>query len=142
MALFPSYRSPSDKAPPWRLALLVLCNTVLLFGVYAYFVMVRGMNFLFWVYFGVLIAAALGYVLYNRAFADASCTYDTLPHDWSHEKKTEFLGARDGRKKRSRWLLTIIFPLSLSLMFDVIFLFFGDALRSLLEAIGKGLGIW
>ena len=140
MARFPAPKSP--RPVPWRLVLLVLCNTVLLFGIYAYFVMARGVNWLFWVYFGVLLAAALGYVLYNRAFADAACTYASLPLDWSHEKKTEFLAARDERKRKSKWLLVIIFPLSLSLMFDIIFLFFGDALRSLFESVGKGLGIW
>ena len=138
MAHYPSERRPL----PWRLVLLVLCNTLLFFGIYAYFVMARGVNFLFWVYFGVLLAAALGYVLYNRAFSDASCTYASLPLDWSHEKKTEFLAARDERKKKSKWLLVFIFPLSLTLMFDVIFLFFGDSLISLAESVGRGLGIW
>ncbi|MBE6655918.1 MAG: hypothetical protein E7609_03475 [Ruminococcaceae bacterium] len=142
MARFPSNEGTPSRPIPWRLVLIVLCNTVLFFGIYAYFVMARGVNFLFWVYLGILLAAALGYVLYNRAFSDASCTYETLPYDWSHEKKTEFLLARDTRKQKSRWLLVFIFPLSLTLMFDVIFLFFGDALNALFTSIGKGLGIW
>ncbi len=142
MARFPQNDGTSSRPIPWRLVLLVLCSTVLLFGIYAYFVMARGVNWLFWVYFGVLLAAALGYVLYNRAFSDASCTYDTLPYDWSHEKKTKFLQARDTRRKKSKWLLVFIFPLSLTLMFDVIFLFFGDTLISLAESVGMGLGIW
>ena len=142
MARFPQNQGSQSPAVPWRLVLLVLCNTVLFFGLYAYFVMARGVNWLFWVYFGILLTAALGYVLYNRAFSDASCTYATLPHDWSHEKRVEFLAARDERKKRSKWLLTLIFPLSLTLMFDIIFLFFGDSLISLAQSVGKGLGIW
>lgn len=131
----------SSRPTPWRLILLVLCNTVLLFGIYAYFVMTRGVNWLFWVYFGVLLAAAIGYVLYNRAFSDASATYATLPYDWSHEKKTDFLSARDERKRKSKWLLIVIFPLALTLMFDVIFLFFGDMLVSLAKAVGKVIGV-
>lgn len=132
----------SSRPTPWRLILLVLCNTVLFFGIYAYFVMARGKVWLFWVYFGVLLAAAVGYVLYNRAFSDASCTYETLPASWSHEEKTDFLSARDERKRKSKWLLIVIFPLALTLMFDVIYLFFGDMLVSLTEGVGKGLGIW
>ena len=133
---------PTDRPLPWRLVILVLCNTVLLFGIYAYFVMARGVNALFWVYLGVLLAAALGYVFYNRAFADASATYYSLPTDWSHERKTAFLRARDERKRRSRWLLVFIFPLSLTMMFDIIYLFFGDTLLALANSVGKGLGIW
>ena len=137
------YPAPQGTRPiPWRLVLLVLCNTVLFFGIYAYFVMARGVNWLFWVYLGALLASALGYVLYNRAFSDASCTYETLPADWSHEKRTDFLAKRDARKARSKWLLVFIFPLSLTLMFDVIYLFFGDMLVSLARSVGKGLGIW
>ncbi len=132
----------SDLATPWRLVLVVLCNTVLLFGLYAFFVMRRGVNWLFWVYLCVLLTAALGYVLYNRAFSDASCTYFSLPSDWSDEKKKAFLFARDERKRRSKWLLTVIFPLCLTLMFDVIYLFFGDTLVHLFDSLGKGLGLW
>ena len=142
MARFPSDRGTNLRPVPWRLVLLVLLNTLLFFGIYAYFVMARGFNFLFWVYFGVLIASALGYFLYNRGFSDATCTYESLPYAWSHEKKTEFLAARDERKHKSKWLLTIIFPLSLTIMFDIIFLFFGDTLNTLFDSVGQGLGIW
>ena len=132
----------SPRPVPWRLFFTILGTTVLFFGCYAYFVMARGVNWLFWVYLGALLAAALGYVLYNRAFSDADCTYYSLPADWSHEKKTDFLEARDTRRKKSKWLLIFIFPLSITLMFDVIYLFFGDALLSFFNSVGKGLGIW
>ena len=134
-------QAPS-RPVPWRLVISVLCTTVLLFGLYAYFVMARGVNFLFWVYLGALLASALGYILYNRAFSDADCTFYSLPADWSPEKKTAFLAARDERKRKSKWLLVLIFPLSITLMFDIIYLFFGDTLVSLATAVGKGLGIW
>ena len=91
--------NPSPRPVPWRLVFTVLCNTVLFFGVYAYFVMARGVNWLFWVYVGALLAAALGYILYNRAFSDADCTFYSLPADWSDEKKNAFLAAR-ARKSR------------------------------------------
>lgn len=132
----------SPRPVPWRLFFTVLGATVLFFGCYAYFVMARGVNWLFWVYLGALLAAALGYILYNRAFSDADFTYYSLPADWSDEKKNAFLAARDTRRKKSKWLLIFIFPLSITLMFDVIYLFFGDALLSFFNSVGKGLGIW
>ena len=70
-----SYEKGEKRPTPWRLVILTLLATVLLFGLYAYFVMREGNNWLFWVYVGALLAAALGYILYNRAFADASATY-------------------------------------------------------------------
>ena len=127
---------------PWRLVLLVLLNTVVFFGIYAYFVMRRNVNWLFWVYFGLLLVTGVAYVLYNRAFADASATMFNLPADWSEERKRAFLDARDTRKRKSKWLLLFIFPLAISLMFDIVYLFFGDSLVSLFTSVGKGLGLW
>lgn len=132
----------NGRPTPWRLTLTVLLSTVLSFGIYAYFVMRQGVNWLFWVYLSALVASALGYILYNRAFADAGATMDNLPPTMSHEEKTAFLAARDERKRRSRWLLAVIFPLSITLMFDVIYLFFGDALVSLFDSLGRVIGIW
>ena len=130
------------KPTPWRLVLLVLLSTVILFGFYAYFVMRRNINWIFWVYLAALLASALGYILYNRAFADASATIYNLPADWSDKQKADFLAARDERKRKSKWLLILIFPLSITLMFDIIYLFFGDTLVSIFDSVGKGLGMW
>ena len=127
---------------PWRIALLVLLNTVVFFGIYAYFVMRQGVNWLFWVYFGLLLVFGVGYVLYNRAFADASASMFNLPADWSEERKRAFLDARDTRKRKSKWMLVFLFPLAITLMFDIIYLFFGDTLIHLFDSVGKGLGIW
>lgn len=137
---------PNQQKPlrelPWRLVLLVLLNTVVFFGIYAYFVMRRNVNWLFWVYFGLFLALGVAYVLYNRAFADASANMFNLPAEWSEERKRAFLDARDTRKRKSKWMLLFIFPLALSLMFDIIYLFFGDTLSSLFDSVGKGLGLW
>ena len=137
---FPVSHDP--RPVPWRLVILVFVNTVALFGLYAFFVMRYNVNWLFWVYFGALVALALAYVLYNHAFADAACTYESLPSDWSHDKKHAFLMEIDARKKKSKWLLSLIFPLCLTLMFDIIYLFFGEMIVSLFDSLGKVFGIW
>ena len=141
---YPRYsRGEKEKRPtPWRLTLLILLATVLLFGLYAYFVMRKGVNWLFWVYLSVLLVSAVAYILYNRAFADASAIYENLPYAWSDKEKRDFLAARDERKQRSKWLLVLIFPLSITLMFDVIYLCFGDTLLNVVDAVGRGLGMW
>ena len=137
-----SHRQNNGRPTPWGLVLAVLASTVILFGLYAYFVMRCGYNWLFWVYLGLLLASALGYFIYNRAFSDAHVTYFMLPADWSEEQKNDFLAARDARKRNSKWLLILIFPLSITLMFDVIYLFFGDMLYSLFDSLGRGVGAW
>ena len=137
--LDPHRRQKEGRPIPWGLFAAVLGNTVFFFGIYAYLVMKRGINWIFWLYLGLFLASALGYFIYNRAFAYANLTYDTLPIDWSGEKKIAFLAARDERKRKSKWLLVIIFPLALSLMFDVIYIYFGDMIYSLLNSLKQGM---
>jgi hypothetical protein len=133
--------SSQGKRPPYGLMLLILFNTVLLFGIYCFFVMRSGVGWLFWVYFAVLLGMGMTYVLYNYAFSREKATFETLPHEWSAEKKTRYLADRDEHKRKSRWMLTVIFPLCLTFFFDMIYLYFGDllyaAISAVLEVFGK-----
>lgn len=130
-----------DTKPfPLGLALLLCVNTVLFFGVYCFFVMRLNINWLFWVYYGLLAAASLAYVIVNRGFAEDKLTYASLPAEWTDEKKRAFLSARDERKKRSKWLLTIIFPLCITVFFDIIYLFFGESIANALSTVTEFLG--
>lgn len=141
MSRFSKNNGDRARKVPLKLVLILLLNTLVLFGTYAYFVMRRNINWLFWVYFGALLVSALAYILYNRAFSDADCTFYSLPNDWSDQKKNDFLFARDERKRKSKWLLTIVFPLCICLLFDTVNLFFGDWLSKAANAILKGLGL-
>ncbi len=138
------YFAPPEgpKKPfPLKLFLVLFANTVILFGIYCYFVMRLGINWIFWIYYGLLAASGLAYVLYNRGFAYDKLTEANLPADWSGAKKGEFLAARDKRKKDSKWLLTLIIPLCLTIFFDIIYLFWGDFFTSLFGPILKALGL-
>ena len=129
-----SYFSPDnrEKKPfPLGLVLALVINTAVLFGIYCYFVMRENVNWLFWVYYGLLAASACFYVFYNRGFSREKYTMDTLPPDWTYERKKEFLDSRDRRKKQSKWLLTVIFPLCITVLFDMIGLYFGPQLAKL-----------
>ena len=129
-----------NKPFPWRLAVLLALNTLLLFGIYCFFVMRLDINWIFWVYYGLLAASALAYVIINRGFALDSLTHASLSPEWSEEKKAAFLSARDERKRKSKWLLTIIFPLCLTVLFDIIYLFFGESIAKALSSVAKILG--
>ena len=129
-----------SKPFPWHLAVLLLFNTLFLFGFYCYLVMKLDVNWIFWVYYGLLAASGLAYVIINRGFALDSLTHASLSSEWSEEKKTAFLSARDERKRKSRWLLTIIFPLCLTVLFDILYLFFGEHIAKTLYSVMKLLG--
>ena len=131
MSFLPKY-DKSGRPLPWKWAILLLVNTVCLFGFYCYFVMARNINWIFWLYYGALAAVALGYILYNRGFSRRGLTLSDLPSDWPHEKKESFLRDRDERLARSKWMLTLLVPLCITVMFDVIYLFYGEMIERVL----------
>lgn len=132
------FSSPPEepKRPfPLKLFLLLFINTVLFFGVYCFFVMKWNINWIFWLYYGLLFGFGVAYVLYNRGFAYDKMTESTLPVEWSTEKKQAFLAKRSERKTKSNWMLTIIIPLCLTIFFDIVYLFWGDYVTRLFEPI-------
>jgi hypothetical protein len=129
-----SYFAPDDrpKKPfPLRLMLLLLFNTVLIFGLYCYLVMRQNINWIFWIYYGATAAVALAYLIYNRGLSRDKITPAELPRDWSENKKEAFFRERDERKQKSKWLLTLLFPLCLTILFDMIYLFFGERITEI-----------
>ena len=52
--------------------------------------------------------------------------WDMLPEEWSEEQKLAYISDGERRLKKSKWMLTIIFPLVLTFLFDCIELFWGD----------------
>ena len=124
-----------------RYAILLLVNTAILFGIYCYFVMREGVLWLFWLYYVALAAVSIAYVVYNRGFSRENLTWSELPREWSEAEKEAFLRSRDERKKKSKWLLTLLFPLVLTVFFDMIYLFFGDAIIAAFSDVAKFFGI-
>ena len=53
-------------------------------------------------------------------------TPDQLPEDWSEEQKKEFFAEAERRVKRSKWMLTLIFPLCITFCFEIIYLYIID----------------
>lgn len=126
--------APREKLPTRGLGrlLILIFGSGAAYGSYR-FAVSRGFLAVFWIYFGLLLAASLAYVVVNRGFALRSLTAEDLPQDWEEEKKTAFLVDRDRRKEKSAWLLLIVFPLAVSFLLDWFDLFLLDWLRSALR---------
>lgn len=102
--------------------IMVFFNTVIAVGLYFYFNSIE-----FWpglLIYGVVFAVlTIAYVVYNRGFSRDGVTREMLPDTMSEEEKSEFFTDRDRRKKKSKWMLTVIIPLIFTLMLDTIVLF-------------------
>ena len=124
----------SAKAFNWKLALIVLVNTILIFGFYRlmlnfyYFEIVMG------IYMAITAIFTFSYVIYNRGFSRRNITPEMLPEEWTEEQKTAYIADGVKRMKKSKWMLTVIFPLVLTFMLDCIELFWGDFFSRLFSA--------
>ena len=77
-------------------------------------------------YLTLLLGTVLAYLIYNRFLYRKGITPEQLPDQWSAEQKVAFIEDGERRLRRSKWMLTIIFPLLVTFLIDAIDLFLID----------------
>lgn len=114
-----------------RLTLLLILNTLVAMLVYFGCV---ALEFIYMMYIYVGLSAVLFviYMIYNRGFVLRGATPDMLPDTMSPVEKQAKFDEAARRMRRSRWMLTVIIPLVICILIDMIWLFFlEDVLISL-----------
>lgn len=108
------------KALNWRRIILLVINTILFFGFYRVLVM-RGYFVHAFTAYGILLFGMLAaYILYNRGLVPVYVKREQLPDEWDEAKKDAFLAEGARRLERSKWMLTIIFPLCITFAYEII----------------------
>ena len=115
-----------------RLMLLLILNTLWSFLVYFSGVEL-GFPAIFFVYVGLVAVLLLAYVIYNRGFVLKGATPEMLSDELTPVQKQVMLDSAAARLRDSRWMLTVIIPLVLTLLLDALYLFF---LEDLLISLG------
>ncbi len=118
------------KAMNWRLLGVLALNTLILFVLYYTLVEMDYFVYVFPVYGAALLILICAYLIYNRGLVPQSLTKEQLPADWDERKKDEFLADAARRIRRSKWMLTIIFPLCLVFAFEIINVLLLDVWRN------------
>jgi len=77
-------------------------------------------------YLTLLLGTVLAYLIYNRFLYRKGITPEQLPDQWSAEQKVAFIEDGERRLQRSKWMLTIIFPLLVTFLIDAVDLFLID----------------
>jgi len=129
--------TPKEKATQRRARrhmIFLLLNTFLFFTLYQVLLHYATMtdqtlgSFIVMISYLVLtLGFTLGYLIYNRFLYRKGLTPEQLPADWSEERKTAFLEDGNRRLEKSKWMMTIIFPLIITFLFDAIHLFIVDS---------------
>ncbi len=114
------------------LTLRLILNTLL--AIVVYFGCVA-LEFIYMLYIYVGLAAVLFiiYMIYNRGFVMRGATPDMLPDTMSPVEKQAAFDEAARRMRASRWMLTVIIPLVVCILIDMIWLFL---LEDLLITLG------
>ena len=107
-----------------RLMILLLINTA--FSMILYFTISEKLHFnaILFIYLGIGVVLGVGYLIYNRGFVGKNATPDMLPDTMTIEEKQHFLEDCKARLRNSRWVLVFLIPILITVMADVIYLFY------------------
>lgn len=106
----------------------LIINTLVFLGVYWYLVEKPYFMVVLWVYFALTLGFTAAYIIYNRAFTRRNLTPDMLPDSMTPYEKEEFIADGERRLERSKWMLTIIFPLLMTFCLDVFYMYIVEPL--------------
>ena len=112
----------------------LIVNTLISLTVYWYLMEKSYFMVVLWVYFALTIGVTAAYIIYNRGFSRRNVTPEMLPDTMTLEEKTEFIADGERRLEKSKWLITVIFPLTMTFCLDVFYIF-------VVEPLLAGLGI-
>ena len=103
-------------------ALLLLLNTALAIALY-FILIYLGIWFMPPIYLAVGAVFALVFIIYNRGFYAKNAKPEELPNTMTKEEKLAYIQDGKDRLNRSRWMLTVILPIVLTLACDLIYLY-------------------
>ena len=130
----PRERKPATKQDKLWMALLLGCSvasTLLYFTVvtladshlFQDMITVQIMGIGIMVLYAVIGAGFLiAYIIYNRAFTRDNITPDMLPDTMSEHEKVAFIQSGVERKRKSRWMIVVLFAAFVPLAIDFLIL--------------------
>ena len=79
--------------------------------------------YIFHIYVALGVVLGLSYVIYNKGFSAKDVTPDMLPDTMSQAEKQAFIEDGKLRLRKSRWMLTLLLPIILTISCDMFYLF-------------------
>lgn len=114
-----------------ELFLLLIVNTVVVFALYRALIDGPYYKYLLFAYMTVFAVLTITFVVYNRGFSRRGITKEMLPDSMTEEEKEDFI--QDGRErlKKSRWMITVIFPFVFAFAFEAFSWLFEDIVKAI-----------
>ena len=109
--------SPEKKQLFWQM----LFNCAAFAAIY--FLIAPKFPYIFYVYVSVAVILGFIYVIYNRGFAAKGITPEMLPDTMSYEEKLAFIEDSKQRLHKSKWMLSVLFPIIFVFALDMMYLY-------------------
>lgn len=100
----------------------LLLHCVLILAIYYVLVYLK-FEYIFHIYVAVGVCIGAYYVIYNRGFVGKNLTPEMLPDTMTAAQKQAFIEDCQARMKKSRWALTVLIPIILTIAVDMFYLF-------------------
>ena len=114
------------------LLIALVLSTVVICGTYRFLLEHLYFEFILYAYLAIETVAIAAYVIYNRGFSRRGVTAEMLPDTMSAEEKCEFIADGERRLKKSKWMLTVLFPMIVIFMWEMIEIYLLDYIKALL----------
>lgn len=128
----PRERKPATKEQKLLFGLVLGCSvvsTLLYFGIVALSQHMESLRTAQIMGIGIMILYAvigagflIAYIIYNRAFTRDNITPDMLPDTMSEHEKLAFIQSGVERKRKSRWMIVVLFAAFVPLAIDFLIL--------------------
>lgn len=101
----------------------LLANCVAMLIIYFVVAIRFQFGYIFHIYVALGVVLGLSYVIYNKGFSSKDVTPDMLPDTMSQAEKQAFIEDGKLRLRKSRWMLTLLLPIILTIACDMFYLF-------------------
>ena len=128
----PRERKPATKEQKLLFGLVLGCSvvsTLLYFGIVALSQHMESLRTAQIMGIGIMVLYAvigagflIAYIIYNRAFTRDNITPDMLPDTMSEHEKVAFIQSGVERKRKSRWMIVVLFASFVPLAIDFLIL--------------------
>ena len=127
----PTVTEPQTPATDKKALLrMLLIHAVLIIGLY-FLAAGVGIPYISLLYVLVAAGLAVGYLIYNRGFAYRGVREEDLSDKLSQEEKRALLFEVRERDRKSKWVLTLLLPIVVAVLLDLLYLYLLPGLEGL-----------
>ncbi len=128
----------------WRRLVLIILSTALAFGIYealiaVNFLPIGGIPIIMPVYFIIVTLLLVAVIIFNSGISTKKITPDMIrtSEDEDEVHLSEICERLNARKEIAKKLMLVLLPFLFAILFDVLYLFYGDLLINAVKTLGE-----